>query len=261
MKRIKNVFLVLFFLSPLLAQASNGEQIIVPLTNPEEPSVLTVKIDIGSIDLTGYKGDLVIIEIKDKYASKNKSGLKRISNSGSRVQVEESMNNINITSNSDRAIIVSVKVPYNFSINLSTEDNGNIKVSNINGEMSISNATGDVLMQNVSGSAFVSTIDGNIKAFFEKVDPDSPMKFTSVDGFIDVTLPVNTEALFKMKSDYGEVFSDFDFQIKKRKTEIEDKGKGKRKYFLEEWITGIVNNGSTEFKFQSLSGNIYIRKQ
>ena len=68
------------------------------------------------------------------------------------------------------------------------------------------------------------------------------------------------EALFKMKSDYGEVFSDFELQIQKRKTESEDNGKGKRKYFLEEWITGIVNNGSAEYKFQSLSGNIFIRK-
>ncbi len=54
---------------------------------------------------------------------------------------------------------------------------------------------------------------GEVKAVFKKVDPDEPMSFTAWKGDIDVTLPAAVKANMKMKSDRGDVYTDFDFQI------------------------------------------------
>src|SRR5205823_1975864 len=45
---------------------------------------------------------------------------------------------------------------------------------------------------------------------------DKPMSFTSLHVDVDVTLPPNTKASLKMRTDRGEVLTDFDVQIQQR---------------------------------------------
>ena len=115
-------------------------------------------------------------------------------------------------------------------------------------------------LENISGSAVVNTIDGHILANFNKVTPELPMAFSSIEGKIDVTFPANVKADVKMKSDNGNIFSDFDIEIDKRKTQVNKSDKsGAYKISLENWSNGKINGGGPEILFKTLEGNIYIR--
>ena len=64
------------------------------------------------------------------------------------------------------------------------------------------------------------------------VKSGSPMSFTSLNGTIDVTLPANIAADFSMKTNRGEIYSDFDVKLKpppKPVVEQSDAKKGKYK--------------------------------
>jgi len=66
--------------------------------------------------------------------------------------------------------------------------------------------------------------------------------------------------LVKMRSDHGEVYSDFNMQMQERQTVVEKQTKsGIFKVFLDEWTIGKINGGGPEILLKSFHGNIYIR--
>ena len=89
------------------------------------------------------------------------------------------------------------------------------------------------------------------------------MAFSNLNGDIDVTLPANTQMTAKMKSEWGEVYTDFDMDVKRSdrdnvKSSAED---GVFKVSVNNWIYGNINGGGPEYLFKSMRGDIYIRKQ
>ena len=47
----------------------------------------------------------------------------------------------------------------------------------------------------------------------DAVDPNKPLSFSSMNGTIDVTLPADFKANVKLRTDHGEIYSDFDFKL------------------------------------------------
>ena len=86
------------------------------------------------------------------------------------------------------------------------------------------------------------------------------MSFSTMNGDIDVTLPANVKAKVKMKSDWGEVYSDFDIQVDTAPQKIEEKDEGKYRISFEKYIMGTINGGGPEYTFKTYHGDIIIRK-
>ena len=266
MKKLIIIFINLLFIT---VQIYAQEQIIVPLTDPNEPGVLIIDHIKGSIQVTGYEGEVVIVNASsrssktDNKDTSNNDGLKRIVSNTVQLSAQQKDNEIVVNTNSHKGTIdLAIRVPNNFSLKLKTYYNGEIKIKNVSGNMEITNINGDVSLEEISGSAVVNTIDGHILANFIGVTPETPMIFTSIEGKIDVTFPAEIKANVKMKSDNGEIFSDFEIKFENRKTQTEKSDKtGVHKVFLEEWTNGKINNGGPEILLKTLEGNIYIRKR
>ena len=47
----------------------------------------------------------------------------------------------------------------------------------------------------------------------DRVTPDKPKSFSTLNGDIDVTLPPDTKATVKMETQNGSIFSDFEIQM------------------------------------------------
>lgn len=268
MKIFKYIFpILLVSLLPIQIQAQ--EQITVPLSNPDEPGKLHISIVRGSITVNGYDGQEVLInyggDIKeDEEQQVTQNGLRRISNNSVGFEVSEDNNEVEVSGASPmQNIDFDVSVPRNFSLELSTVNGGEILVENVNGEIEVSNVNGEVTLRNIGGSGLVNTVNGDIKATFQSVNPDKPMAFSNLNGDIDVTLPANTGMTAKMKSEWGEVFTDFDMDIRRMddddvKSTTQD---GTFKVSINNWIYGSINGGGPEYLFKSMRGDIYIRKQ
>jgi DUF4097 and DUF4098 domain-containing protein YvlB len=151
-------------------------------------------------------------------------------------------------------------VPRKISLKLKSLDNGNIEIINIDGEVEIENANGNITLENISGSAVLSSVYGKISAGFREVNPKSPMMFTSFEGDILVTFPANINAKVKMKSDKGQILSDFDIIPSKRQPVIK-KVENTRIYSLEDWTVGSINSGGPEYIIKSYTGDIVLKKR
>lgn len=269
MNALKYILPFIFSVLLMPTQTIAQDQIAVPLSSPGEPGKLSVGIVRGSISVTGYDGQEVLIsygsnEEDDEEQEVTEDGLRRISNNAVGFEASEDDNEVEVSGSSPmKEVNFNISVPRNFSLDLSTVNGGDITVENVSGEMDISNVNGEVFLRNVSGSALVNTVNGDIEASFQSVTPDKPMAFSNLNGDIDITFPAGTEMSAKMKSEWGEVFTDFDMDIRRtndQKVKSDSEG-GTYKVSVNNWIYGNINGGGPEFLFKSMRGDIYIRKQ
>ena len=90
------------------------------------------------------------------------------------------------------------------------------------------------------------------------------MSFSTMNGDVDVTLPPSTKATLSLKSDMGDIFSDFDMSKHKMVRKIDKKDSrakgGKYKIKIENAMQVELNGGGPEMQFTTFNGDIYIRK-
>ncbi len=285
MKTIALIFSMTVFslviLSSGIAQKEE-EQLKLSFSNPEEPGFIHIEIFQGDISIEGYGGKEVILKtspgedeshdhnvvtIPQPYVYEkedeeiSKEGLKKIKSSSFEVNVTEEENKITIKSGlPPNYQNYNIKVPYDCSFKITTL-NGNISVKEIKGELEINTVNGQINLDQITGSVVASTVNGIIKVGFKEITPDTPMAFSTINSHIDVTLPSDTKATLKMKTERGEIYSNFDMDIKE---EQEKSHKEYKQDFTEtswtKWTTSKINGGGPELVFKSLHGDIHIRK-
>ncbi len=271
---MKNIICIFLFFSISWAAwaQTDTEQIVVPLSSPNQIGLLHVSLINGSIKVTGYNGKDVIINAKSREIEKKDcdcpsekpkeiSGMKRIAGSSMELTATEENNKVTISSNSwKNAIDLEIKVPFSFNLKLRTVNYGIVRVEGLSGEMEINNTNDDVELIEISGSVVVNSVNGLIKVSFKQISENTPMAFTTLNGNVDITLPANTKFKAKMKSDRGEIYSDFDMDIEKTAVKADKSNGSNFKVSLDNWVVGKVNGGTTEFLFKNMNGDILLRK-
>jgi len=86
-----------------------------------------------------------------------------------------------------------------------------------------------------------------------------------LNGDIDVTLPDNSKANVRMKTDNGEIYSDFEVKLDSG-AQVQRNESGRQRdgsYHLrfDRTLRGSINGGGPEFQFTTFNGQIYIRKR
>lgn len=260
---------VCFSQTPAATQSPNVDRVTVPLADPTRPVRLNVSLLSGSITVKVHSGKDVAIELRQEMEvpdreEKTSGGLRRIPNTSSGLTVEQEGNTIEIGTGLaalHREKRLTVFVPVTTSVNLSTVNDGDIEVEGIKGEIEVNNVNGSVHLRDVSGWVVAHALNGDLTVTFREVTPDKSMSFSSLNGTIDVTLPASTKATLNLKSEQGEIYTDFDIAMEKTATKIEEEGKkGKKRIVLEKGMRGTINGGGAEFLFKNFSGDIMIRK-
>src|SRR5262249_23733418 len=118
--------------------------------------------------------------------------------------------------------------------------------------------------KNIGGSAVAHALNGHVLVTFNRIDPTKQMAFSSLNGDIDVTFPADLKANVSMRTDNGEVYSDFDVKLQPNssaQTVEDNRGKG-AKYVLkvDKNVRGTINGGGQDIQFKNFNGNIYIRR-
>lgn len=255
--------------APLLAQGDRKEQLTIPLSDPGKPGTLKVHLIRGSIRVTGYTGNQIMIDAVTKQSDRSEKpketveGMKRISKNGAiDISATEENNVVNVSSKLFNSYMeLNIKVPTKFSLNVGTINEGDVVVENVDGVLEITNVNGDIRLTNISGSAVANTVNGLLKVNFKTVDTKSPMAFSTLNGNVDVTLPPTAKFDLKLKSDQGDIYSDFDVDIDKAVPQATKTSKdGMYKVSIEDWVKGKVNGGGSEIMMKNMNGNIYVRK-
>jgi DUF4097 and DUF4098 domain-containing protein YvlB len=133
--------------------------------------------------------------------------------------------------------------------------------------LEIESVNGTVMLTNVGGSVVAHTVNGKLTATITRPAAQKAMAFTSMNGSVDVTLPAAVKANLKLRSDQGDVYTDFDLQLRRGSAnpnpnpdvDVRRSG-GRRVIDVDNAIYGSVNGGGPDFEMRTFNGNVYVRK-
>jgi DUF4097 and DUF4098 domain-containing protein YvlB len=263
-----------FFLCAAAAfsQDAAPDRVTVPFSDAARPKMLRVGLINGAITVKGYDGKDVIVEARAEGSGRHRrdrgesvDGMRQIDMAGTGLTVEESENVVKVGTRSINAgVQLTIQVPFNTSLKLSTVNGGDIVVDHIIGDVELEDTNGAITATHISGTAVVNALNGKVLVSLDKISGVKPMSFSSLNGDIDVTLPADMKAKVKLKTDNGAVYSDFDIQMdaSAHKPIVQDSnsGKGKFRVQFDRAMYGTINGGGADMSLTTFNGNIYIRK-
>lgn len=264
---------MVFLCAGILVAQDAGEKATVPLRDPSRPAVINAHLIAGGITVRGADVKDVTVEAHSRSHEARESrearseGMKRLELPGNAgLDVEEDDNVVNIkTSSPNRPTDLVITVPRHSTLQLKCTNDGDIYVEQIEGEIEANNLNGRVTLKNVSGSVIAHSLNGEVLVTLDRIDPSKPMSFSTMNGNIDITLPESLKANVRLKTDHGEIYSDFDVKINSEPSIVTTES-GKQKdgtYHLrfDRTVRGTINGGGPEFQFTTFNGQIYIRKK
>jgi DUF4097 and DUF4098 domain-containing protein YvlB len=169
---------------------------------------------------------------------------------------------MSVESSFNRRVDLEIEVPMKTNLTLSVVNGGGITIDNVEGELEIDNVNGGITLANVSGSVVAHAVNGRVIATLARATPNAPMAFTSLNGDVDVTLPPMIKANVRLRSDQGDVFTDFDVRVTnstEARQRAERNGRTVR-IDINRAIYGTVNGGGADLEMRTFNGNVYVRK-
>ena len=246
--------------------AAAQDRITVPLTDPAKPASIRANLLSGSINVRGYQGKDVIVEARGATTRRRREpeeagGMRRIDVAGAGLDIEENDNVVRIKSSHHSGVALDIQVPVNTSLNLKTVNDGGITVDNVSGEIDVNSLNGSITLNNVSGTVLAHCLNGPVRVTFDKVTPGKPMSFSSLNGNIDVTFPPDVKANVKLKSDNGDIWTDFDIATIPTPAPSAERSGGRYRVRFDRGFYGSINGGGPEMQFTTLNGRIFLRRK
>jgi hypothetical protein len=156
----------------------------------------------------------------------------------------------------------TVKVPFGMNLQISTVNNGIISVNNVSGTLHISNVNEEISIKNAKGTTYAHTVNGDVTVTY-LTNPPAESSYYTINGNINITYQPGLSADLQFKSMHGDFFTDFP-QAELLPASVskvqEKKGEG-TVYKLSTKTAVRFGKGGMIFKFETLNGNVYIKKQ
>ena len=286
------------------AQTMTGNQTVtVPFSDPGRPGIVKINVLTGSITVKAGPGREVIVstsaaerdrdddadadrEREERARERSRADRDQPSTAGMRrltrpagVDIEEENNTISISSPVMLGRVnITVQVPAATSLSLRAVNGGQVSVEGVNGSIEVNNVNGSIRLADVGGAVIAHATNGRVIATLRQLAAGKPMSFTSFNGNVDVTLPTSAKANLKLRSDRGDVYTDFDVKTlpapapqsggraddsrnRRRDPDDDDKDKDKAKYRLEvdRSIYGSINGGGADIELRTFNGNVFLR--
>jgi len=235
----------------------------------------------GSVKVEGYSGSKVVIEIDETIKADDQQALE-----GAKKEVE-----LGFDQKQDSVIAYTaepydtrpnhwehnryergrdyvvqleytVKVPFSSDLYVSTVNNGHISVKDVYGSLKVHNVNGSIEIVNAKGTTDARTVNGPVTVNYLSNPPDAS-SYASINGELNVTYPASLSADVQFKSMNGQFYTDFqDTEVlPTRVVKSETKNGNGTVYKLSKNSDVRFGSGGKIFKFETLNGNIYIKKQ
>ncbi|NQU87515.1 MAG: hypothetical protein HQ541_17315 [Mariniphaga sp.] len=242
-------------------------------------AVLVIENIFGDIQVEGYSGDRVVLEIDNEF------------NADTEKELEEAMKKVFLAFETrDDTIDVfldgicgchhnksrnynwnqcefefrydfKVKVPIRANINISTVNDGVVYIENISGKVAASNVNGGITVENISGPANVHAINGEVVVRHAK-NPSGKSKYYSLNGDVNVYYHSNLSADMRFKSFQGDMFTNFDISewLAPVIKTTQSKNKNGTSYRIENKTAVRIGKGGVILDFETFNGDVYVRK-
>ena len=288
-----------------LRRFGDASDVVVPLTDPSRPAVLSVTAFSGDIVVRGTSRRDVLVRSSSngRRAVRGRRppeppppGMRRLTPDGGFL-VEERNNEVSVEGascggfpgpnpNPDPGppdidtlsalmprvlkglpcgptfdnIDFEIEVPLKTNLKLSSVT-GDIAVTSVEGALEVNSMNGDLSLTAVAGSVVAHTVNGDVMSVLTRADAEAPMAFTTLNGEVDVTLPASIRASLKLRTDNGDVFTDFDIPAPQRPAPRGTRQRdGRFRFEVERAILASLNGGGPDIELRSFNGRVYLRR-
>lgn len=152
-----------------------------------------------------------------------------------------------------------VRLPKHATLDVCGVNGDLLKVEGIEGSYNLHHVNGDLEMVHVRGTGHASTVNGDVVATFDAV-PQAAADFKTVNGKVDVTLPASLSADLRLKTMNGGLYTDFETTTLPVKPVAEQRN-GRFRYRSDRYASVRVGKGGPELTFETLNGNVQVRKR
>ena len=290
MKKI--IFTIALFLPFLIFGQKHTETITKELqfSKKSTDNHLTILNINGSIDVEGYSGSTIKIEVEKTISAKSQNrlqeGIEEIkvafeeeseeiivymdtpctelklkTSPDGRQHWQTHKNNCRWDTKYHYNLDFKVKIPHNLNITISTINNGDIKINDVKGDIKVNNINGSIALAKIEGAVDAHTINGSLDAEYSK-NPTKDSRYYSLNGDINAHFKTGLAASFSFESFNGDFYTNIE-DIKMLPTTLKssNKKKGKGiKYKLGGKSKMQVRNGKTHLDFETFNGNAYVKE-
>ncbi|MFD2570797.1 DUF4097 family beta strand repeat-containing protein [Spirosoma soli] len=233
------------------------------LANAKDRKVV-IEMAGSDLKIEGHNGDEVIIQASSGFEAppERAKGLKPIyynavDNSGIGLAVTPENGGLRIEKASRKSVKYTIRLPRKVAVlyqQTNWQGGANIAISNMDGDLEVRTNNGDIDLINVTGPVVANSTSGEVKVVYSNLSQEKPTAISTISGSVDVTLPASAKSSLKLRSINGEMYTDFDLGLKNTKDGMSKVGGGNN-------IEGTTNGGGVEIQLNTISSNIYIRKQ
>lgn len=155
-----------------------------------------------------------------------------------------------------------VRVPFGMNLHISTVNEGIITVNNVSGTLHISNVNEEISIKNARGTTYAHTVNGDVSVNYLTNPPDESSYYT-INGDIRVSYQPGLSADLTFKSMNGDFFTNFsEAELLPSSTSKVQEKRGEGIVYKLNSVTAVrFGKGGKTFKFETLNGNVYIKKQ
>ena len=241
-------------------------------SNPVGMKSLNVDNVDGAIQVTGYDGTTVQVDVAKTVRARSKDDLD-LAKKEVELKVSEKNNRIEIYvdgpfrcqdgSRRSRRLFYRVNydfqimVPRNCDLDLRTINNGDIRVERVDAKYDIENVNGKIEMNEVAGSGRAHAVNGGVKIMFSR-NPSGDCSFGSLNGNIDVAVRPDFSADCWFKTFNGGAYTDFEIRPLPQPVAEPERRNGMFVYKGNRFFGGRIGNGGPQIKFDAFNGNIHV---
>lgn len=253
-----------------------------PVTSAATGKLLIYNLN-GPIKVEGYAGDKVVIDI-DKVITADDDDRLAMGKAEVRLGFDQHGDSITVyvaepydtrphrwerwegnnrNIEYDFQLSYVVRVPFAMAVHVSTVNHGDIIVQDVAGALDVDNVNGPITIKNAKGTTRAHTINGDLIVNYLEMPPMGSDYYT-LNGTLTVTYPANMSGICQFKSMNGSFYTDFPnvevLPAQVTKNEEERRGGGVT-YKLNVANRIKIGNGGKLFRFETMNGDIYIKKQ
>lgn len=286
MNSLKQISFALILLFSVTIQAQKFSETIkeeAQFPSQSSDNLLVVNNVNGSVIVEGYNGNTVQVEGEIKIEGNNQRQLDQ-GKAEVNVKVESYKNIIYVYldspytkfdietgrygySNSNNQVRYDfnldfkIKVPKNTSIELSTVNNGEIRVNNITAKtISANNINGSITLNNIAGKTDVNALNKDINISYSK-NPTEDSSYNALNGDVTITVQKGLNADIAFKSLNGNIYTNMETKLNPSQKKIEKKeGRRGTKYKLNSNTQFSIGNGGVQLNFDLLNGDVTIKE-
>lgn len=245
----------------------------------------------GSIKVTGYAGDKIIVEVTKTINGKteerlakgkaqvqlgvidradtlifyvenecNTFGRNKNTNWGRRSEWGYDWNDGNNCRTSyDYSMDFVIKVPQATHVKVSTINDGNIAIEGVSGAVTADNINGSIRLSNLKRETHASTINGNVDIEYDQ-NPAKECRYYSLNGDINALFLKGLAANLSFESFNGEFYTNID-QIEQLPAAVESSKKGDGIKYKVNGNRYKVGKGGALLDFETFNGNVYLKEK